>query len=157
MERSGPRCEHFCSTMVLDRRGNKRFLQIFFLCSLHLNLLCPISRSPISKLFRFSETLVKTNGKKWSEIWILLLNKGVFALLAGYFGIGATIRIGRKMICLPYAGLIYDQICCCLGNYGHGVSKVWCKWSKGKVCFWQLWIGKWNKKKHTDPLYIGPG
>ena len=27
-----------------------------------------------------------------------------FALLAGFFGIGATIRIGREMLCLPYAG-----------------------------------------------------
>ena len=27
-----------------------------------------------------------------------------FALLAGFFGIGATIRIGREMVCLPCAG-----------------------------------------------------
>ena len=27
-----------------------------------------------------------------------------FALLARFFGIGATIRIGREMLCLPYAG-----------------------------------------------------
>ena len=27
-----------------------------------------------------------------------------FALLAGFFCIGATIRIGRQMLCLPYAG-----------------------------------------------------
>ena len=27
-----------------------------------------------------------------------------FALLAGFFGIGATIRIGREMLRLPYAG-----------------------------------------------------
>ena len=27
-----------------------------------------------------------------------------FAILAGFFGIGATIRIGREMRCLPYAG-----------------------------------------------------
>ena len=27
-----------------------------------------------------------------------------FALLAGFFGIGATIRIGREILCLPYAG-----------------------------------------------------
>ena len=26
-----------------------------------------------------------------------------FALLAGFFGIGATIRIGREILCLPYA------------------------------------------------------
>ena len=27
-----------------------------------------------------------------------------FALLAGFFGIGATIRIGGEMLCFPYAG-----------------------------------------------------
>ena len=26
-----------------------------------------------------------------------------FALIAEFFGIGATIRIGREMLCLPYA------------------------------------------------------
>ena len=32
-----------------------------------------------------------------------------FALLAGFFGIGANIRIGRKMSCLPYAGFSPNQ------------------------------------------------
>ena len=41
----------------------------------------------------------------------------------------------------------YDQICRCLGDYGHCVSKVWCKLSKVKVCFWRLWIKKWQKHK----------
>ena len=27
-----------------------------------------------------------------------------FALLAGFFGIGATIRINQEMLCVPYAG-----------------------------------------------------
>ena len=31
----------------------------------------------MSKLFRFSESLGKSNGKKWSQIWKLLLIKGV--------------------------------------------------------------------------------
>ena len=31
-----------------------------------------------------------------------------FALLAGFFGIGATIRIGREIQCLPYAGFFYQ-------------------------------------------------
>ena len=30
-----------------------------------------------------------------------------FALLAGFFCIGATIRIVREMLCLPYAGFLY--------------------------------------------------
>ena len=56
----------------------KKFLTNFFsLCSLRLNALCPHFQSPMSKLFRFSESLGKTNGKKWSQIWIILLIKGV--------------------------------------------------------------------------------
>ena len=31
-----------------------------------------------------------------------------FALLAGFFGIGATIRTGREMFCLPYAGFSFS-------------------------------------------------
>ena len=71
----------------------------------------------MSKLFRFSESLRKNNGKKWSKIWKLLLIKGVksprktkicffanFVWLAGFFfGIGATNCSGREMLCLPYA------------------------------------------------------
>ena len=37
----------------------------------------PTSHSPMFKLFRFSVSLGKTNGKKWSQIWIFLLIKGV--------------------------------------------------------------------------------
>ena len=32
-----------------------------------------------------------------------------FALLAGFFGIGATIRIGREMLCRPYAGFFFTE------------------------------------------------
>ena len=31
--------------------------------------------------------------------------------------------------------IFYDWIFCCLGNYGHGVSKVWCKWCKERSMF----------------------
>ena len=31
----------------------------------------------------------------------------IFASQAGFFGIGATLRIGQKMLCLPYAGLYF--------------------------------------------------
>ena len=53
--------------------------QDFFFCfSLHLSsLLAPISRSPMSKTIRFWDSFGKSNGKKWSQIWKLLLNKGV--------------------------------------------------------------------------------
>ena len=63
------------------------------------HLSAPTSPSPMSKLFRFSESLGKNNGMKWSKIWKLLLIKGVksprkkkmffssanFALLSGIF------------------------------------------------------------------------
>ena len=32
-----------------------------------------------------------------------------FALLAGFFGIGATIRIDREILCLPYVGFLNPQ------------------------------------------------
>ena len=49
------------------------------------------SRSPMSKLFRFFESLRKTNENKWSQIWILLLTKGV--------------KLSRKK------SLIFDKFC----------------------------------------------
>ena len=74
----------------------------------------------MSKLFWFSEFLEKSNIKNGSQIWKLLLIKGVkslpnkgcllanFALLAGFFWYQATIRIGWKILCLPYKGLFYS-------------------------------------------------
>ena len=86
-------------------------------------LFAPTFRIPMSKLVRFSESLGKTYGKEGSQIWILLLLKGVkllpkkkvlfsinFALLAGFFGIGPTIRINREILCLPYAGFLYVSL-----------------------------------------------
>ena len=66
----------------------------------------------MAKLFRFSESLVKGNGKKWSQILKLLLIKGVKLPRKMFFGIGATIRIGQEMLCLPYAGffLMFDGL-----------------------------------------------
>ena len=84
---------------VKSPRQNKFFTDVF----LHLftpfkRLFAPTSWSPMSKLFRFSKSLGKTNVKKWSQIWKLLLIKVVksprkkkffflanFALLAGFF------------------------------------------------------------------------
>ena len=37
----------------------------------------PTSQRPMSKLFKFSQFLGKTNGKKWSQIQILLVIKGI--------------------------------------------------------------------------------
>ena len=41
------------------------------------HLFAPISQSPMSKKFRDSESLGKSNGKKWSQIWTFLLKKGL--------------------------------------------------------------------------------
>ena len=40
-------------------------------------LFAPTYWSPMSRLFRFLEFFGKSNGKKWSQIWKLLLLKGV--------------------------------------------------------------------------------
>ena len=89
-------------------------------------LFAPTSKSPMSNLFRYSESVGKSNGKKWSHIWKLLLIKGVksprenLALLANLFGIGATIRIGWEIQCLPYAGFLFYRnkaICPKIGKF----------------------------------------
>ena len=91
-------------------------------------LFAPTSRSRMSNIFRDSESLGKSNEKKWSHIWTFLFGSGLksprkkklvyfgwffpffkkigFLGIFGppYCGIGATIRIGREMLCLPYAG-----------------------------------------------------
>ena len=49
-----------------------------------------------------------------------------------------------------------NQICCCLVDYGHGVSKVRCKWSEEKsisICDFELESDK-NIKKKIDFLKI---
>ena len=62
-------------------RENFALLSRIFLVSMFLTLfngLCaPTSQRQMSKLFRFSEFLGKSNGKKWSQIWKLLLKKDV--------------------------------------------------------------------------------
>ena len=54
---------------------------------------------------------------------------GFLAILGPpYFGIGATIRTGREMFCLPYAGFLIDGIPKGLVNnksYFNAVN-VWC-------------------------------
>ena len=36
--------------------------------------------------------------------FFIVVNVANIAWLAGFFGIGATIRIGQDMLCVPYAG-----------------------------------------------------
>ena len=53
----------------------------FFICSLRLNVfLPPTSRSPISKLFQYSESLGKSNVRKWSQIRTFLFKNGLKSL-----------------------------------------------------------------------------
>ena len=65
----------------------------------------------------------KNNKKKWSQILKLLLIKGVklphkkslflgkFCLTEqNFFGIGATIYIGREILCLPYVGFLATKL-----------------------------------------------
>ena len=76
----------------------------------------------MSNIFRDSESLGKSNEKKWSNIWTFLFGNGLklprkkkvffccwFCLGPPSYGIGATIRIGREMLCLPYAGFFLIQ------------------------------------------------
>ena len=52
------------------------FCILYFLTPFN-GLFAPTSQTTMSKLFRFSELLGKINGKKWSQIWKLLLITGV--------------------------------------------------------------------------------
>ena len=105
MERSGLRFETFAHKGCKIAAAKIVFTDFFlllYLFILFIFLFVPTSQSPISKLFRFSESLGKSNGKKWSKIWKLLLINGTpiaaqkmfclvlfflanFALLAGFF------------------------------------------------------------------------
>ena len=70
MERSGLRYEHFCLKIVQNRHAKKKFFLHFFTFEVLVNgLFAPISQSQMSNIFRDSESLRKSNGKKWSNIW----------------------------------------------------------------------------------------
>ena len=85
LERSGLRIEHFCLKIVENRVTKKSFFSPLF--SLFFDLLrfsvffnglfAPTSRSRISNIFRDSESLGKSNGKKWSHIWNFLFRSGL--------------------------------------------------------------------------------
>ena len=61
---------------VKSPRRKKFFLRIFHLFTLFKRLFAATSRSPMSKLFRYSESLGKSNGKKWFKIWKILIKNG---------------------------------------------------------------------------------
>ena len=56
----------------------KKFITDFFYLFTPFNRLFPPHfPSLMSKLFRFSESLEKSNGKKWSQIWTFLFGSGL--------------------------------------------------------------------------------
>ena len=79
------------------KNNNKNHAYVRQSISRPMRIVAPIQKNPARK--------AKFTGKKRRK---KMVN---FALLAGFFCIGATIRIGREMLCLPYAGfsLIFRQ------------------------------------------------
>ena len=99
------------------------FFGLFRFSVFFKGLFAPTSWSRMSNIFRDSEFLGKSNGKKWSNIWTFLFGSGLksprkkkvfvcwFCLGPPSYGIGATIRIGREMLYLPYAGFLWVNAC----------------------------------------------
>ena len=78
LKRSGLRFEHLAQNGLKLPQKKKIIVQIFFpVFTAFKRLFAPTSLTPMSKLVIFSESLGKTIGKKWSQIWILFLIKGV--------------------------------------------------------------------------------
>ena len=64
------KCSYVCLSVCLSVCMS-HFLTPFY------GLFALTSQSPMSKLFIYSESVRKSNGKKWSQIWKLLLKNGV--------------------------------------------------------------------------------
>ena len=95
----------------------KVFFLTFFTFEVPFNgLFAPTSQSWMSNIFLDWKCLGKSNEKKWSNIWTFLFGSGLksprkkkfffcwFCLGPPSYGVRATVRIGREMLCLPYAG-----------------------------------------------------
>ena len=101
----------------------KSFLLIFFLLFTQFkHIFGPISWNPMSKLFWNSESLGKTNEKKWSQIFILLLMKSVKSprkkkLIFNKFSLTSRIFLGIVATILPKAP--YIEVCY------HNLSRLW--------------------------------
>ena len=57
--------------------AKKSFFLHFFRSSSFFGLFAPTSWSRMSNIFRDSESLGKSNGKKWSNIWTFLFESGL--------------------------------------------------------------------------------
>ena len=60
-------------------------------------------------MFSDLKTFAHKGGKIAAQKKFVLFSAN-FALLAGFFGISATFRIGREMLCLPYAGFFNEAV-----------------------------------------------
>jgi hypothetical protein len=70
MERSGLRYEHFCLKLskIAAQKKKKNFFYFFTFEVPFNGLFAPTSQSRMSNIFRDSESLRKSHGKKWSNI-----------------------------------------------------------------------------------------
>ena len=74
------KCPSVCLSKIAAQK--KFFSLIFFTFEVPFNgLFAPTSRSWMSNIFRDSESLGKSNGKKWSNIWTFLFGSGLKSLI----------------------------------------------------------------------------
>ena len=101
-----PRKKKFFSSLFSVFFGFRSFFKVF---------LPPFSEVGCPIFLEIRNPWGKSNGNNWSNTWTLLFGSGLksprkkkffcwFGLGPPSYGIGATIRIGREMLCLPYAG-----------------------------------------------------
>ena len=68
----------FVWNCLKSQRKKKFFFAHFFTFEVPFNgLFAPTSQSRMSNIFRDSESLGKSNGKKWSHIWTFFLGSGL--------------------------------------------------------------------------------
>ena len=69
------------------------------------------------------------------------------------YGIGATIRIGREMLCLPYAGFFFEELFFCktnLDNCNFDVMQTMANFEKKMV--FHLILKFYNGRADLPPL-----
>ena len=116
MKRSGVKFQNF-SHKGCKIAEAKIFLRIFF-CSLRLIVFLPPLlevqypnfldlKNPWGKGLERNGLIFETFAHKWYKIaaQFVFCFFGEFCLTSKIFCIGATVRIGRELLCLPYAGL----------------------------------------------------
>ena len=113
-------------------------------------LFAPTSRSPMSKLYRYSESLTKSNGKKWSQIWNFLLEivyncHGKKKFFMDFFLLICSLRLTVLLPPLPKVqcpkfldiwnpwGKLMERSGL---KFEHFASKIVWKWRRKKVVFY---------------------